>query len=109
MRWVLSTKRPGIFYPSLNGVGNPIVNNKLSFQPNPVNSIVRFSFDAPIPNNSRIELFDLAGKCVRISEPVSARLNYEMDLSDLDKGIYMVRCTAPNGVVLSSATKLVKN
>ena len=76
--------------------------NKFSIFPNPTASLVTISAKETI---SKIDLFDIAGKQILSQNANGATTN--LDLSNLNSGIYFARILMINGII--STQKIVKN
>lgn len=76
----------------------------LDIAPNPVSTSTLFSFLLVEAGAYKLELFDVNGVKIRhIKEAVAAkgqRMNYTFDARGLRRGIYLLRLTANNSIVL---------
>lgn len=65
----------------------------LNVYPNPTNDIIKFKFNSPIPEQLKIELYDVIGRKIRVT---NYQQNYEikevqLNLFDLASGMYFYR------------------
>jgi Secretion system C-terminal sorting domain/Regulator of chromosome condensation (RCC1) repeat len=88
---------------SCNQVIGSLVNNNFSknlqFYPNPTNSIINISSDSYI---NKITIFDIGGRILQTLEVV----NNQIDISNYNKGIYLLKATTTNGEVINC--KIIK-
>lgn len=68
-------------------------SEEITIAPNPVGNITRL---INVPENSTIEVFDIKGSI--ILQQKSTSLSPEMDLADIEKGIYFIRVTKGSNV-----------
>ncbi len=73
----------------------------INFYPNPVNDILYIS---GIEKQLKIEVFDIAGRILKTVE--TSAYDIEINLSDLNSGIYFLRLASANGEVVTK--KVVK-
>ena len=93
--------------PEEEGIGDVSSNNvKLRLYPNPVsNGYVTADLQGTECDNTLI-IFDLCGNVCRRFDKVS--LPYKMDVTGLEKGIYMVKSLSSNGTVSVAKMIIVK-
>jgi len=72
----------------------------ITYGPNPTSGYLKISAD----DNYKVEILDMAGKI--ISETQMTNNTAELDLSDLQKGIYIARLTNDN---IIKTVKVLKN
>lgn len=72
--------------------------SKIAIYPNPANEFVKISSSVAI---DKVEVFNLLGKKVLSS----SKLNDNLDISSLSKGVYMIKLTSGNSV---ASKKLIK-
>jgi hypothetical protein len=87
------------------GVGiAELADNRLIVYPNPAQSIVTII----VPNGefSALALFDASGKQVMETPIADNTLRYQLDISSLPKGIYLVRLNGINGSKFAKLSKL---
>jgi hypothetical protein len=74
--------------------------NKSVLSPNPVISITSLSFEKPV-QLSDIQVFDVAGRLIRTfkSVEVFAKGVYNLDVYDLESGIYFINALDTQGVL----------
>lgn len=95
----------------MSGMGEPVSANKydeiegLSVYPNPVNDILNIESQKTSLLGARIQLLDISGRIVKeikIDNPTNL---YQMNLSGLYSGVYMVKVQVDNKV---SVQKIIK-
>lgn len=70
-------------------------NGELSVYPNPVSDVLTIQ-NLNVPGNGTIEVLDVQGKVI-LSTPVTKTYgNVELDLSNVENGVYFVRVTTDN-------------
>lgn len=70
-------------------------NGELSVYPNPVSDVLTIQ-NLNVPGNGTIEVLDVQGKVI-LSTPVTKTFgNVELDLSNVENGVYFVRVTTDN-------------
>ncbi len=90
---------------SLLGV-EEIANNQIDYSvyPNPANSTISVSNQESNPINT-ITIFDINGRIVK-SQTFDSIATIEMNVSELSKGMYLMKITSENG---TSIQKIIKN
>jgi len=78
--------------------------SSLSVYPNPVADMLTIQ-NLSIKGNAVIEVLDVRGKIVNAIEVADVYGNYELEMSNLESGVYIIRITAENKV---SAIRVVK-
>lgn len=76
-------------------------NNKMTIFPNPASSSITVSMDRTVANISEINIFDITGKLMMNVNGVNAS-ERNIELSNLNKGIYIVNVLLSNGAKASS-------
>ncbi|MBI1305251.1 MAG: T9SS type A sorting domain-containing protein [Bacteroidetes bacterium] len=88
------------------GVGISDVNSSdmISVYPNPASDNITVEMNViSVSQNSVVEIFDLQGKLVKSVELAAGTINQSIDISDLSKGMYIVKMTSGD---ISSQQKL---
>jgi len=75
-----------------------------SISPNPANTQVSLRFEQPIETDIRV--FDVTGKLMMYNKDVTVGRNYNLDISQLQSGIYFIRVNTGAG---TATEKLIKN
>ena len=93
-----------------NTISEPVVvyssvNEQLSqidfdLYPNPAYEAFSFYIDPSFNQNMIAELFDTNGRLIRQIENVQTGVNYRVEVSDLDAGLYLFRIATSTGVML---------
>jgi len=94
---------------SLAGLGikeNTNVAQSLNFNlyPNPANSLVYITFDAP-QNKATIEVYDMLGKVIRGLQYNDLVQYISIPVSDLQSGVYMVKIQTQEGLAVKKFVK----
>jgi hypothetical protein len=90
----------------VNAVGIFDANiNELNAYPNPVTSTMNVIFNGSTNPDTKIDIYDAVGKLV-ISQPITSAANYQLNLSDLPRGIYMLKLVDNSKVIQSK--KIIK-
>jgi hypothetical protein len=76
-------------------------NNKMNVYPNPASNNITVSMDRTVANISDINIFDITGKLMMNVSGVNAS-EKNIELSNLNKGIYIVNVVLSNGAKASS-------
>jgi len=100
MRWVLVTKRPDVYWASLNGLNSQEQENfSISIVPNPASDFI--SIQTALSNHQQGELLirDVCGKLLVQQKINSMNENDLIDVSGLNTGIYFVSFSADGGNV----------
>jgi len=85
------------------GIEQNIQSNSIEIYPNPANSRVTFSSNSNLPGENNISIFNSTGRQL-LSKKFRNQNKIEMDVSQLTKGIYLVKMQTNAGV---EARKLV--
>jgi endonuclease I len=85
--WVNAIWNPGMNTSDLNKI-------ELNIYPNPAKNVLNISADQKI---SKVELFDLAGKKIRVESFNSNKIS--MNLNHLKSGVYLIKATVDGKVV----------
>ena len=83
--------------------------NIVSVYPNPANSIVSVRFNALETENASLQLFDFSGRLISTvenSETTKVERSYQIDISGLENGIYLLHINTASG---KYSQKLLKN
>ena len=111
-RWLIYSEDESEMFPTTQGAFNILIlessmntqenqfENSLTAYPNPVVDKVNFNSESII---QKISIYDLSGKM--ISEMISNSHKVEMNLSQLNPGIYIAKLQTPNGI---QTIKLIK-
>lgn len=97
------------FYIHVTIEGNGIFESnkyELNAYPNPVTSTMNVIFNGSTNPDTKIDIYDAVGKLVT-SKPVSSATNYQFNLSDLPRGIYMLKLIDNSNVI--QTRKIIKN
>ena len=79
---------------------------ELKAYPNPVTSTMNVIFNGSTNPDTKVDIYDAVGKLV-ISQPISSATNYQFNLSDLPRGIYMLKLRDNSNVI--QTRKIIKN
>ena len=79
--------------------------NELNAYPNPVTSTMNVYFNGSTNPDTKVDIYDAVGKLV-ISQPISSATNYQLNLSDLPRGIYMLKLMDNSNVIQTK--KIIK-
>ncbi|NNJ82185.1 MAG: DUF1028 domain-containing protein, partial [Flavobacteriaceae bacterium] len=93
-------------YDNFLAVEDNQVKERLQLYPNPANDIIFIERQASLTIDS-LEIFDVNGK--KVSETISmdtSKLQYEININNLQSGIYFLRVHSPEG---NATLKFVKN
>ena len=84
-----------------NGIVTDIqkLDMTVSLYPNPTKDYVYLNFTASDVKIYRIELYDISGKLV-LSDAMDSRFENKMDLSELKRGIYLLKISSVTGKYL---------
>ncbi len=77
----------------------------LSVYPNPASTNVYVSFENGTEGQVTMKLFDVTGRIVfaRIENTASGTINKELDLTDLNTGVYQLQVITADGIVLNQS------
>lgn len=89
---------------SINNLQN---DNLFKINPNPTNNNVDIKFLNKLKTNAIISIYDINGKRLIMNEIESLESDYNMDLSQLPKGIFNITLESQNGKFLQSS-RLIK-
>ncbi|MBK8722275.1 MAG: T9SS type A sorting domain-containing protein [Saprospiraceae bacterium] len=89
---------------SINNLQN---DNLFKINPNPTNNNVDIKFLNKLKTNAIISIYDINGKRLIMNEVESLESDYNMDLSQLPKGIFNITLESQNGKILQSS-RLIK-
>ena len=89
---------------SINNLQN---DNLFKINPNPTNNNVDIKFLNKLKTNAIISIYDINGKRLIMNEIESLESDYNMDLSQLPKGIFNITMESQNGKILQSS-RLIK-
>ena len=89
---------------SINNLQN---DNLFKINPNPTNNNVDIKFLNKLKTNAIISIYDINGKRLIMNEIESLESDYNMDLSQLPKGIFNITLESQNGKILQSS-RLIK-
>jgi hypothetical protein len=89
---------------SINNLQN---DNLFKINPNPTNNNVDIKFFNKLKTNAIISIYDINGKRLIMNEIESLESDYNMDLSQLPKGIFNITLESQNGKILQSS-RLIK-
>jgi len=100
---------PDQFYLSLDNIKienkslavSDVKSTKLNFYPNPVKNVLTINNEIEVNN---VTIYDLAGKSV-LNQKADSK-NLSLDISKLEKGIYMMRVATKNG---AKTVKIIKD
>ncbi|MFM2226378.1 MAG: hypothetical protein RJA07_2580 [Bacteroidota bacterium] len=88
-----------------NGVDEIISNNKLFVYPNPASQLIVISHQSPELNRevNTIEIMDVLGRVMGSYSPLQRGLGgFEINVSELQQGIYFIKTTDENGNQLNA-------
>ena len=88
------------FYADSTASVDKIQGFELSLYPNPATDIVNINTSISIDN---VRIYDLTGRIVMEANP--NKMNFDLDVTDLSKGVYLVKLNAGNK---EATTKLIK-
>jgi uncharacterized delta-60 repeat protein len=80
-----------------------ITNNEITLFPNPVDNVLNFK-TSNFNNISKVSIYDLVGNQILKDKNV---INYNIDISNLSKGIYLIKMTTTNNEIIIK--KIIKN
>lgn len=80
-----------------------ITNNEITLFPNPVDNVLNFQ-TSNFSNVSKVSIYDLIGNQILKDKNV---INDNIDISNLSKGIYLIRMTTTNDEIMTK--KIIKN
>lgn len=66
--------------------------------PNPVKNVLNVRFNGEADLNSRIEVYNTVGKLMK-AQKIAVKNDYQVDMSNLTNGIYMVKLMNSEGVI----------
>ena len=95
----------------MSGMGAPVSTNKydkidgLNVYPNPVNDILNIESQEVSLEGASIQLLDVSGRIVKEIKNINQANFYQMNLSDLVSGVYMVQVQVDSRL---SVTKIIK-
>jgi hypothetical protein len=85
---------------SATGISTPALSQQVILYPNPSNGHFVLDISTPL-NNATWQLTDIAGKQLQTGTlPAQANLRKELDLSTYAKGIYLLKLTSTEGMVV---------
>jgi len=64
---------------------------EIVISPNPTNNIVTINFNEAIPNNYKLELYDLLGRAIIEKQITKDSLQFELNLENYSSGNYIIR------------------
>lgn len=79
----------------------------LNVYPNPATTVVNISFSQEVPNDIKINLFDINGKMINIKVDISAN-NIELDLNGLSTGTYFYAVNSSTSKLSKSGKLIIK-
>ena len=77
------------------GLNDFEAGSTLRLYPNPANSLLNIKFKSVISNGT-LQVFDLLGKQI-INQSVSSDITSQIDLTDWDTGMYLIKISSNNG------------
>ena len=84
----------------------PLAESSWSVQPNPARSTAVVMIQEPIPANSRLEIYDTAGRLLQKQKVAAGATQIDLDLSGLPDGLLLVRLVNEQG---ASTKRLLKS
>jgi hypothetical protein len=101
---IIKTDSPNIYYTTdclATGINMPLENHKLNIYPNPSDGII--NIDIENSNNAIMEIYDVNGMLL-YSRQLKSK-SEKTDISDLPKGVYMVKVKQDNSVDVRRVVK----
>ncbi|PLX22697.1 MAG: hypothetical protein C0599_05825 [Salinivirgaceae bacterium] len=90
----------------VNAVGIFSANtNELNAYPNPVTSTMNIYFNGSTNPDTKVDIYDAVGKLV-LSQSITGSTNYQLNLSELPRGIYMLKLVDNSNVIQTK--KIIK-
>ena len=86
------------------GVNDFVVEDFFTLSPNPANTEVSLRFQQPLETDIRV--FDVTGKLMIYDKDVTVEGSYNLNISQLQSGIYFIRVNTGEG---TATKKLIKN
>ena len=90
-------------YSSMVGIENVNVINDFNIYPNPANSLFVVSYSLLGNSKTSMEMLDITGQVVK-TQLIAGKLT-NVDISDLAKGVYIVKVSNENGVAVKRVVK----
>ena len=88
---------PPVFTEAVTGIGEESFRSMFNAYPNPTDGILSVSLkDAGVTTGVNFSLYDMFGRTVRVDVANSQAGVYTLDLSNLPKGIYILKAQAGN-------------
>lgn len=92
------TQHPELFaYPS--GVNDLQVNSEFTVAPNPSNGKITLSFNSTPKDLNSISVTNMVGQKVYTANGDNQNMNYQIDLTGVNSGIYFIHCNFAEGTV----------
>lgn len=84
------------------GIDKGLSESNISLFPNPASDHINFVLPADFNGVGMLEVMDISGRTVKTTEITA---NYSLDISSLTKGLYTVKLTAGDSVILKKFIK----
>ncbi len=84
-------------YSKVLTINLPAADNITSVYPNPAKETLNISFRKKFTSNVRAYILDASGRNVGVSILGSGQSNYQLDVSDLSNGMYLLKCVGESG------------
>lgn len=82
-----------------SSIEDGIINSKIYFYPNPVNTIGIFTY--PINRTVQIEIYDISGMLLKLLNDSDHNGETEVNFHNLNSGFYLYRLMDSNGIIYS--------
>jgi hypothetical protein len=77
---------------------NDFDSNSFTLYPNPANDLITIDLNTPSDSINKVVIYDVIGKSVKEINSIISTYNLNIDVSDLQNGIYLIEITTSNGL-----------